>query len=276
MQLGGADCAAAGFDSGTIGCENDCSFDTEGCGICGNGVIDGDELCDTLAVTGASCVSQGFDSGQLTCQGSCGAYDTSACGICGNGVVDGYEDCDDGDIIDDDECPNDCGGYSRIVFVSSQMFDGNLGGLLGADAQCQALASAAGLSGTYMAWLSTVGESPSTRMTQSPDPYVRVDGVEVAPNWAGLVDGTLSAPINVTELGGPAPIGNTTCAGGGFPTVWSATNSNGTSAGNACANWTSTAGSGLWGQADVTDSTWTNWCSGGICSWVSPIYCVEQ
>jgi hypothetical protein len=275
-QLGGADCISAGFDSGTLGCENNCSFDSEGCGICGNGVVDGDELCDGLAVPGATCVGQGFDSGLLTCQGSCGAYDTTSCGDCGNGVTDGYEDCDDGNMIDDDACPNDCGGYARTVFVSSVMFTGNLGGLLGADGQCQALANAAGLSGTYMAWLSTAAESPSTRMTQSVEPYVRVDGVEVAPNWAGLVDGTLAAPINVTETGGPAPIGNTSCAGGGFPTVWSATNFNGASGGNACANWTSTMGSGLWGQANATDSTWTSWCSGGLCDWLSPIYCVEQ
>lgn len=275
-ELGGADCLSAGFDSGTLGCEANCSFDTEGCGSCGNGVVDGDELCDGLAVAGANCIGQGFDSGQLTCDGSCYAYDTSGCGTCGNMIVDGYESCDDGNMIDDDACPNDCGGYGRTVFVSSVMFTGDLGGLLGADAECQALAVAAGLPGTYMAWLSTAVESPSTRMTPSPDPYVRVDGVEVAPNWAGLVDGTLDVPINLTELGGPAPIGNTSCAGGGFPTVWSATSANGSSAGTACANWTSTAGSGLWGQANATDGTWTSWCSGGVCDWLSPIYCVQQ
>ena len=179
-------------------------------------------------------------------------------------------------MIDGDGCPGDCGGNVRYVFVTSQMFNGNFGGLLGADAQCQALAVAAGLPGTYMAWMSTAAESPSTRMTQSNNPYVRTDGVQVAPNWAGLVDGTLDAPINVTELGGPPPIGNTSCAGGGFPTVWSSTASNGTSGGSSCADWTSIAGGGQWGRADMTDGTWSSWCFGGVCDWVSPIYCVQQ
>ncbi len=277
MQLGGATCVSAGFDSGTIGCAADCAFDTEGCGICGNTVIDGDELCDTDTVPpGQTCVTEGFDSGLLSCAAGCAAYDTSGCGICGNGVVDGFETCDDGNMIDDDGCPNDCGGGQRVVFVTSQMFTGNLGGLLGADAECQALATAAGLPGVFMAWLGTDTEGPNTRMTPSTTPYVRVDGVQVAPDWAGLIDGNLDAPINVTELGGPVPIGNTSCGGGGFPTVWSSVSSNGTTLGDACANWTSEAPSSRWGRADETTGSWSSWCFGGVCNWISPIYCIQQ
>src|SRR5207248_2675590 len=43
---------------------------------------------------------------------------------------------------------------NKRVFVTSVMYDGNLGGLAGADAKCQARATAASLSGTYKAWLS--------------------------------------------------------------------------------------------------------------------------
>ena len=105
---------------------------------------------------------------------------------------------------------------------------------------------------------------------------MRVDGVQVADNWADLIDGSLDAPINVTETGGPVPIGNTNCAGGGFPTVWSGTNSNGTSGGDTCGNFAANAGSGRWGRADETTGSWTSWCFGGDCNWVSPIYCVQQ
>ncbi len=277
-QLGGEDCLTQGFDSGTLGCGASCDvFDTEGCGICGNGFVDGSEMCDGPDVGAATCVTQGFDSGALGClPGGCGVFDTAGCGICGNGITDGFEACDDGDQDNNDECPNNCSGPDRVVFVTSVMFNGDFGGLVGADAQCQALATTAGLAGTFLAWLSTDTESPSTRMTQGLEPYVRTDGVQVAPNWAGLIDGTLDAPINVTELGGPVPVGNTNCAGGGFPTVWTSTASNATSQGSACTNWTSNVGSGRWGRADEVGGSWTSWCVGGLCDWVSPIYCVQQ
>jgi hypothetical protein len=276
-NLGGADCVSVGFENGLLDCGLDCQFDTSGCGLCGNGVADGTELCDGADGGVETCVTQGYDSGSLACMpGVCDTYDFSGCGTCGNGIPDGSEDCDDANMIDDDACPNNCQFPQRIVFVSSVMFTGDMGGLLGADAECQALAGAAGLGGTYMAWLSDDMESPATRMVQSAEPYVRVDGVQVAPNWAGLIDGVLDAPINVTELGGAPPIGNTSCAGGGFPTVWTSTASNATSQGSACGNFASILGSGRWGRADVTDGSWTSWCVGGTCDWLSPIYCVQQ
>ena len=49
------------------------------------------------------------------------------------------------------------------VFVTSTVHDGNLGGLVGADAICNSLASAAGLAGTYKAWLSDGSGWPRCR-----------------------------------------------------------------------------------------------------------------
>src|SRR5690242_15690863 len=43
---------------------------------------------------------------------------------------------------------------SRRVFVTSKTYQGTLGGLAGADMECQKLADAANLGGTWMAWLS--------------------------------------------------------------------------------------------------------------------------
>jgi cysteine-rich repeat protein len=196
---------------------------------------------------------------------------------CGDGFVQsGVEECDDGNAVDGDGCTAVCVSESKRVFVTSEMFDGNLGGLDGADQKCQMLADAAGLAGTFLAWISTNEGSPSTRFTQSTTPYTLVDGTEIAPNWAGLIDGSLAAAINLTELGQPAPIGNTSCAGGGNPTVWSATTISGGLAGASCSNFTSTAGGGLWGHAGQFSGSWTSWCSGGLCSWTSPIYCFQQ
>ncbi|MFM7297985.1 MAG: MopE-related protein, partial [Planctomycetota bacterium] len=170
------------------------------------------------------------------------------------------------------------GTCSRYAFVTSTMHTGNLGGLAGADSICQTRATAAGLPGTYRAWIGTSAGSPATRFNRSTVPYVLVNGTVVANNWTDLTDGTLASPINRTELNGPSPVGNTSCAGGGptYPTAWSAVNSNGSYVGfSACGDFTSASGSGLWGW--VSDpSSWSSWCSGGVCSWVSPIYCFQQ
>jgi hypothetical protein len=295
VQLDGQTCESLGYEGGVLACNVTCDdFNLLGCFICGNDVIDAGEDCEGVVPDGTTCASMGFDDGQLACGADC-LWDTSDCALCGDGVAQSTESCDGMDLAGEDcaslgliggtlGCTagcvydtNACDVTNRIIFVSSVTYNGDLGGLLGADAECQALADAAGLPGIYMAWLSTAMESPSTRMTQSALPYVRPDGVQVAPNWAGLIDGTLDAPINVTETGGAVPIGNTSCAGGGFPTVWSATSSTGATAGGSnCSDWTSIAGGSQWGRADVTDGSWTSWCSGGLCDWLSPIYCVQQ
>ena len=95
-----------------------------------------------------------------------------------------------------------CAKARRVIFVSSALYTGNLGGLAGADAICNMRAQAAGLPGTYMAWLSTnqANGTPATRFTQSAQPYRKVDGVLVANNWADLIDGTLASAIDKTEI----------------------------------------------------------------------------
>jgi hypothetical protein len=157
------------------------------------------------------------------------------------------------------------------------MYSGALGGLAGADALCQARASAAGLTGTFMAWIATAAGSPATRFTRAAVPYVLVNGTVIANNWADLTDGTLAAPIDRTELNGAPPTGNTSCAGGGNRTVWSGVNGSGAYSGSdSCSGFSSTSGGGLWGWLDRSDISWTQWCSGGLCSWVSPLYCFQQ
>jgi hypothetical protein len=47
--------------------------------VCGNGVLEGGEVCDGSLLGGASCSSQGFTGGSLACNASCTALDTSAC-----------------------------------------------------------------------------------------------------------------------------------------------------------------------------------------------------
>jgi len=95
---------------------------------------------------------------------------------------------------------------ARLVFVTSDRYSGDLGGMGGADGLCQAHADEAGLPGTYKAWLSdSQGGSPSTRFTPSPGPYRLVDGTLIARNWQDLTDGFIEAQIGLDENGKPAP-----------------------------------------------------------------------
>jgi hypothetical protein len=47
--------------------------------VCGNDVIEGDEVCDGSDLGGETCQSQGFDGGTLACNGDCQGFDTSGC-----------------------------------------------------------------------------------------------------------------------------------------------------------------------------------------------------
>jgi hypothetical protein len=73
----------------------------------------------------------------------------------------------------------------NMVFITAATYDGNLGGLDGADAKCAAEASAVGLSGAYVALLSTETVDARSRLvlpgTQTPARgFVRMDGKPIA------------------------------------------------------------------------------------------------
>jgi Protein of unknown function (DUF1554)/Collagen triple helix repeat (20 copies)/IPT/TIG domain len=160
----------------------------------------------------------------------------------------------------------------KIVFVTANPYEGNLGGVAGGNAKCQKEASAAGLPGTYSAWLSdSLGNSPATNFTQSNTPYVTPDPLltHVAENWAGLISGTLEAPIDFFATGSTAR--------GGFEDVWTETNFDGTPSVNNCANWTMN-GSSEFGDLGTYNRSDSDWTKSGIvsCNVSNQIYCVQQ
>ena len=89
---------AAGYN---VGCTADCQYDLSVCKAvaCGDGKIDGNEMCDGQnlgSITTCQQFTSGgvFTGGQLKCSSSC-TFDTSGCtSLCGNGVIDAGEDCD--------------------------------------------------------------------------------------------------------------------------------------------------------------------------------------
>jgi cysteine-rich repeat protein len=169
---------------------------------CGNGVVEPGETCDP----------PGLPGGQPNeCR--------SDCTFCGDGAVNGEagaEGCDDGNNVAGDGCDGDCmeegscveTGAPCIVFVTSAKYDGDLGGVSGADAKCNERAAAGGLRGTYMAWVTgtSSASAPAARFARSTGPYVLVDGTVVAESWVDLTDGSLAHSINLTELSHLPPI----------------------------------------------------------------------
>jgi hypothetical protein len=97
-------------------------------------------------------------------------------------------------------CP-DNQPINKIVFVSSETYTGNLGGISGANDKCDQLAQNAGLTGSYKAWISNSKSTPATTFNRSKGPYVLVDQTIVANNWNDLTDSILNKSINLTESG---------------------------------------------------------------------------
>ena len=188
----------------------------------------------------------------------------------------------------DDDCSgitDDPPACTRRVFLTSQAFTGDLGGLIGADQKCQMLADAAGLGGVFKAWLSDPNVSAAERLTHVGKPYVLVDGVTVvAEDWADLTDGTIDHAIDMTE-NDAFPSGE----GCYYPysaLVWTATYEDGSPdfAGfdpweNSCHAWTSAGPAPLIaGVGCEAGNHYYGWSSmtGSWCDHPHPLYCFEQ
>ncbi len=160
------------------------------------------------------------------------------------------------------------GSGSRRVFATSATYAGDLGGIAGADAKCQALADGAGLGGTWLAWLSDLGTSPGARFVHSTVPYALVGGSTIASDWTDLTDGTIAVPIDHDETGTALPAAETT-------RVWSGTDAAGAPIGGNCSEWTLAGGGGTYGSTTATDATWA-FTTGNGCDNLNRLYCFEE
>lgn len=166
------------------------------------------------------------------------------------------------------------------MFITSQSYNGNLGGLSGADAKCQELAVAANLPGTYKAWLSSSTVSARECLSFKPVPYVRPDGVVVVASGPGdfyetdTNAGDLNVAIEIDEKGGlhnNDPVWTNTFAG-----LIVETNSPFT-----CQDWQSSANPNNQGVGPIGDSyaeyspQWTHNQYFG-CNEQSRLYCFQQ
>jgi len=153
-------------------------------------------------------------------------------------------------------------GQEVLVFVTSGTTEGDLGGLSGADTICTDAATNAGLSGDWVAWLSTTTENARDRIIDAR--YVLVDGTVVANDLADLTDGTLDAAIDLDANGDPVM---------GF--TWTGTQQDGTLAigvDRTCLDWTDSGGRSTQGQIESTSDTWTDFLPSD-CDHQRSLYC---
>lgn len=164
---------------------------------------------------------------------------------------------------------------AKKIFVTSATGNGNLStwpqaggktGIEAADAICQKLARNARFETTFKAWISDDSINAKDRITGK-GPWVRPDGILIANNKDDLLDGSLNAPINLTEA--RQYIGDT------LGSVWTGSNENGTKTSNNCGNWSGIK-IGDQGQAINADAGWSVRFNDGCDGNESHLYCFEQ
>jgi hypothetical protein len=150
---------------------------------------------------------------------------------------------------DDSNATGPSGSGATFFVSSATSVTGNLGGLAGADATCQRLADAAGLTGrTWRAYLSVESDASNRgRPTDARDrigsgPWFNVNGALVANNLADLHARSGDASIFVDERGRRI---NGQWTGSPVPNehdILTGSNADGTLArGLTCADWTSSS-----------------------------------
>lgn len=230
-----------------------CGGDSErvAAGSDGGGPVNGTPA-HPVVVEGGSASDAGSDAAAPADAGSDAGSD-AACASCASGM-----------------CTS--GGCDPAVFLTSKEYTGAIGdgGVASADRECAALASAAGVPGTFRAWLATAdGASPATRFEHhSTRPYRLLDGTLVAADFAALGK-TLATTIGLTEK-------RTAIS---FAYVWTAAERSGAPIADAgdCLGWTSSdaLAMGGSGESDDLSEEWTKF-QDIACSTKARLYCFEQ
>lgn len=280
--------------------------------LCGNGIVDPGEQCDlswennsdvgycrtdcTTAYCGDGYLWIGVEACDQGSDGNSGDYagcnpDCSLANFCGDGVLHPYEACDAGEANGTGEseegfvgCSATCGLEALRVAVSSVPFDGNLGGITGADEICQDLVDAAGWPGDpkVLAWLSDGTTSARDRIaaTMPSKPYALVNGRRVAGSLSSLIADGPGDGIDLDEYGMTRSSvrvwTNTAVTGEAFSLT------------DHCFGWVSasqdaSARVGLNSWPKLPEDEWTTWSqsklwtsqSSNKCNNLKHLYCIE-
>ena len=167
-------------------------------------------------------------------------------------------------------------GLINYVFTTEAGYSGNLGGLAGADGICAAHAAGAGLTGMFVAWLSTSTVSAVSRLGSARG-WMRTDGRLFADSTPAMLGSRQTFYPPILNASGV----DVSKTGALFPPLsnaWTGTYQDGTAKGNAtqrCGDWISTSGNGFVGMP----ARWFAWNDANTvwpCNAASgAIYCFE-
>lgn len=163
------------------------------------------------------------------------------------------------------------GFEDSITFVTNSRHQGDFGGggVADADAICNAEALDAGLSGTFIAWMSTANEDAVARFASNAGPWIKYTTL-VAISLADLTDG----------FAGPIRSSADAVNQGSARVVWTGTGPDGKAEeGRECNGWTSNTNAhiGAYGINSVTNG-WTDIDAFGpqTCDKEHRIYCFQE
>jgi Protein of unknown function (DUF1554) len=148
------------------------------------------------------------------------------------------------------------------IFVTALAFDGNLGGVTGADAKCMAASNKPSDGGTYKALL-----AGTTREMTGPDWVLQANTIYTRPD--GTTIGTTTASKNFAPMN--------TSISAYYSTIWTGLYTDYSVDSTHCNYWTTNAG-GSSGATGASDSTYqaVNIGMGRACNNLQKLYCVEQ
>ncbi len=155
------------------------------------------------------------------------------------------------------------------IFVTSGSWNGNLGGMSGADSKCDAAVAGASLAGVWVALISTSQTNAVSRIPVGVQ-FVRMDAAIIADNLADLFDGTIQNPINLDEHS-IIKVGH----------VFTGSESDGTVSDNCggvetCGDWTAGAVNGEIGMVSQTNANWVqSGCFSTCDAELKGLYCVR-
>lgn len=152
------------------------------------------------------------------------------------------------------------------IFVTSERFNGNLGGIEGANLKCSEAATKAGLAGNWKALLSDGEQSARSRFTLNRAVY-NTQGERIAQSFTDLFDGQIDNSIKYDEFG------NRPRRRRG---VWTGSAFDGSSAEKSCGYWTSASvhDRGRVGKSTRSKSGWLSLRS-RRCNRQYRIYCLD-
>jgi hypothetical protein len=149
---------------------------------------------------------------------------------------------------------------TKRVFITSIKYNGNLGGIDGADSKCNKSAAIAMIGGTWRAWISNDQQDAVHRIKDVGPWYTVDEKTKMYDDIFDLIVGPLIGTW-LDELGNNVTAGNLT--------VWTGTEQGKRVYGN-CDNWTNASGGGT--ETDLSQRASIHYS----CYETFPLLCVEQ